>query len=128
MRDRNLTPFFPLPRGFEASSREEDTPSDAISARSLEGQVVGNGRFLLLRKTRHTHDTASFVAKDLLGGIDVELEVHRDEITGYRVGRSDATRTDQTPLPDFWREPSRRMELAAPTDGVWRRIVAWFRG
>lgn len=100
MRDRVATPFFPLSlRGLQSSVRELESPG--VSARRLEGQIIANGRFLLLEKTGHTEDSARYLAKDMLGGIDVEIEVHRDERKGIRVGRHDTS--EHQALPDLWR-------------------------
>ena len=53
MRDRSLTPFFPLDRGQKAASKEHNPPG--VSARLLEGKVVANGRYLLLQRGKKSH-------------------------------------------------------------------------
>jgi hypothetical protein len=109
MRDRSLTPFFPL----HLLGLEPPADSPGISARSLEGHVVGNGRFLLMEKTDHTEDSARFVAKDMVGGIDVELEVHRCDERGFRVGAS--TTTPKSRELDLWtRDVEETGEIVIP--------------
>jgi hypothetical protein len=124
MRDRLATPFFPLSiRGLESSARELQTPG--VSARHLEGQIIGNGRFLLIEKTGHTATSARYLAKDMHGGIDVEIEVHRDERKGFRVGRHDTS--EHKALPDLCRA-AQNLELPAASGAPPQRSLlarAW---
>ena len=114
MRDRLATPFFPLClRGLESSARELETPG--VSARRLEGQIIGNGRFLLIEKTGHTATSARSLAKDRLGGIDVEIELHRDERRGIRVGRHDTS--EHKALPALWRGALAGGRVGSDVDG-----------
>jgi len=123
MRDRILTPFFPLQRGSETPGVE---PSVPVSARDLEGQLVDNGRLLLMHKTTHTERSARFVAKDLMGSIDVEVEIHPDETSGIRVGRRDATNEWPT-LPDLCAPPVATKPARHRTFTLqWRRLIRFF--
>ncbi|MCB9557258.1 MAG: hypothetical protein H6707_14210 [Deltaproteobacteria bacterium] len=118
MRERVLTPFFSL-SAIESAEHE----TDELSAREFEGKIVGGGRFLLLRKLSHTSDAARFLAKDMHGGLDVELEL-RCADNGYQLGNPDACpknpsvevdvfslRCDLTPAP----------EKVVPQGRSWRR-------
>jgi len=50
---------------------------------------VGNGRYVLRQKTSHRVGAVSFAAHDLVGEIDVTLDLHPDvqEDAGYRLGQ-----------------------------------------
>ncbi|MCA9666176.1 MAG: hypothetical protein KC503_11335 [Myxococcales bacterium] len=103
-----------------------------VSARALEGRVVGNGRYLLLRKVEHTESSACFRAKDMVGGIDVDIEVLRDEERGFRLGRSDVTPRPYV-LPDLLEDDDEDgaealdAAPAPPREGMLHRMRAWLR-
>lgn len=104
MRDRLGTPFFPVPRGKVSSGLgPQSPPGRTIPARALEGQVVGNGRYVLRQKTSHRADAVRFAAHDLVGEIDVTLDLHPDvqEDSGFRLGQPEAV-GPQGDLPNLY--------------------------
>lgn len=138
MRDRSRTPFFPLPRGSETPLRRLRTPLGTrtplerprpalrrLPARALEGKVVGDGRFLLLRKVAHDGQGVRFLARDLYAGLEIELELHPDPESqgGFAIGRSDLT--PQRGLPNLLAPPI-TMEVVLP-ETKRRRMRSWLR-
>lgn len=95
MRERLLTPFFPLPDG--------DGVGTITPARELLGRTVCNGRFLLRGKSGHSRTTVRYHAHDLVSGLEVDLDLHPDagEDAGYRLGRS-APPQNVHDLPDLY--------------------------
>ncbi len=142
MRERILTPGFPIPRGDEASERGEESPAAGaaatLPARALEGQAICNGRYLLRRKTGHSRTTVRFVAHDLHAEVDVDLDLHPDEEedTGFRLGQA---RVDDTPpsLPQLTEleleaspaQQAREREASKPSimSDAWQAMRAIFR-
>jgi hypothetical protein len=101
MRDRILTPGFPLPGGAEASASGAESPARELPARELEGRAICNGRYLLRRKTGHSRTTVRFAAHDIVSDSAVAVDLHPDESerTGYRLGRTGVD--DERALPDL---------------------------
>ena len=136
MRDRSLTPFFPLPREERSGTRRpfETEPGRArlrsVPARQLEGKVVGEGRYLLLRKTGHDDECVHFSARDLVGGLEVEVDlvVDGDAQQGYRIGP--LRLSEKRPaLPDLL--PTRDTGIVrriTPARGIWRVLRRGRRG
>lgn len=128
MRDRILTPFFPLCCGL--ATTEAGVESPGRPGRSLEGCLVDNGRYLLRRKTGHSRTTVRYAAHDLVGGIELDLYLHPDPeaAEGYRLGRTGVV--ERRDLPDLCAERfdqtgPRLPALSSPEEGVFRR--AWRR-
>jgi hypothetical protein len=118
MRNRIPTPFFPLPKtepthpsagatvsappgsrgGLGPARKAGPTP-----ARQLEGRVIDNGRYLLLRKLEHTPQAVRYAARDLVGGLEVELLLQPEHnARGYRITtRALSQQTRRPELPDL---------------------------
>lgn len=102
MRDRLLTPFIRLPWGEDPPGAAPRSLLRSHPARALEGRVVDDGRYLLLRKLGHDRDAVLFSAQDMLSGllVEVAVAVETDPLGRYRIG---STRLDETPpsLPNL---------------------------
>ena len=87
------------------------------------GQVVG-GRFLLREKTSHSPGAVQFAAHDMMGGIDVDLEVFPDGAvaTGYRLGVHQAEANPRD-LPNLY-GPDFTERSALPNE---RSLSLWLR-
>ena len=128
MRDRSSTPFFPLCWGEEAPTSERQSPAGSRAARDLEGTLVGDGRFLLLRKKGHEAGWVRFAARDLLGGIEVDVEIAPDpaDPSGFRLGRARLV-TREFCLPDLYDPPITRelvcpAPVSQPVRSLWRAL------
>lgn len=106
MRARKLTPYFPLAADSRTPPPESRVPRRRLhSARALEGRSISRGRYLLLRLLSHTHDTATFSARDQHSGLELEVELafEADAPRGYRL-LSTALPTRPS-LPDLYTPP-----------------------
>jgi hypothetical protein len=137
MRDRLRTPFFPVPWGNRSTVRgAQSPPGRTVPARAMVGRVVGDGRYLLREKTGHSVGTVSYSAHDMVGEINVALDLHPDvqQELGYRMSRTVAV-GPQEGLPNLY-----RMEFTADIDleraaentkgfalRVWRALRSAFR-
>ncbi len=104
-RDRKATPFFPAPWGQASTMAGNQTPIyKEVPARELVGQLVGNGRYLIQSKAEHSIESVSYTAHDLVGGIEVKLDLHpdRNENAGFRIGRTEVTTPRQSNLPNLY--------------------------
>jgi hypothetical protein len=142
VRERILTPGFPLPRGDEATERGGESPAagaaETLPARALEGRAICNGRYLLRRKSGHSRTTVRFVAHDLHAEVDVDLDLHPDqaEDAGFRLGEA---RVDDTPpslpllteleLEQSPAQQAREREASRPSivSDAWQAVRAIFR-
>jgi hypothetical protein len=96
-----------------------------VEGRALVGRVVGD-RFLLREKTGHSTESVCYSAHDMLGNINVSLEVYPDgtAATGYRLGVPDAT-AEVDPLPNLYKtELVHEEEEGDSGPSVWDRIWA----
>jgi hypothetical protein len=94
---------------------------------------VGNGRYLLRQKTGHSTESVCYAAHDLVGGIDVTVELHPDveEDAGFRLGHSD-TVTEQRGLPNLYSKEVKEEKVDSRNDRsvvirAWRALRSAFR-
>lgn len=131
MRNRMLTPFFPLPWGELSTDSGEQSPHQRhVAARELVGRIVGNGRYVIRRKTGHSQESVSFAAHDLMAGIEIQLELLPDEKQqqGFRLGRSDALQPKRD-LPNLYNEEIAResSQVDAKPETWWARTWRSFK-
>lgn len=99
----------------------------------MVGRVVGNGRYLLRQKTGHSTESVSYAAHDMVGGIDVMVELHPDveEDAGFRLGQSEAV-DEQQGLPNLCSNKEVEATTKPIADRsvvirVWRALRSAFR-
>jgi hypothetical protein len=134
MLKRVLTPFFVLPLGVKTPP--QDGQQTSSPAQALIGMIVGNGRYLLRQKISHTVDRVQFTAIDMVGNIEVGIELAPDTggPSGYQIlGRSPTAA--QRDLPnlchiEFSQEhaipPDDELESDAKRNGLWKAFLRWF--
>jgi hypothetical protein len=133
MRDRLRTPFFPVPWGNGSTVRGvQSPPGRTVPARAMVGRVVGDGRYLLREKTGHSVSAVSYAAHDMVGEIDVSVDLHPDvqQEAGYRLSRS-AVLARQG-LPNLYGVESTAVDLVPDSSKgfalrVWRALRSAFR-
>ena len=102
----------------------------------MVGRIVGDGRYLLREKTGHSVSTVSYAAHDMIGEIDVALDLHPDvqQELGYRLSRPVAL-GPQEGLPNLLSmEFTADLNINRATDNtkgfalrVWRALRSAFR-
>jgi hypothetical protein len=104
----------------------------------MVGSVVGNGRYVLRQKTAHNASAVSYAAHDLVGGIDVTLDLHPDvqEDSGFRLSQPVAL-GPQDDLPNLYGMDFTSEHPSDPTSPalharsfavrMWRRLRSAFR-
>lgn len=98
----------------------------------MVGRVVGDGRYLLREKTGHSVSTVSYAAHDMVGEIDVAVDLHPDvqQEVGYRLSRS-AVLAPQG-LPNLYGVETTAVDLVPDSSKgfalrVWRALRSAFR-
>jgi hypothetical protein len=126
-----LTPFFPIPWGELSTDSGVQSPLQRqIAARDLVGRIVGNGRYVIRRKTGHSQESVSYAVHDMMAGIEIQLELHPDEQQrqGFRLGRSDALQSKRD-LPNLYNEEATResSQIEIKPESWWMRTWRSFK-